>query len=270
MAELRAAGFRINGTTILDDVTTRFRDGRFNVILGPNGAGKSTLLKLATGLTQPTSGEVLYEGRPVASYATNALAKKRAVLSQRVVLAFPMPVHEVVMMGRYPHYGRAPATRDRRIVDEALDLVGMSDRRDQHYATLSGGEQQKVQLARVLAQIWPYDEPGERKFLFLDEPITGLDVHYQLHMLDIARDLVGRDCTIVAILHDLNIAFQYGDSFFALKDGKLVREADSADDISRELIESLFGVRAHRVADPAGDQAVWRFSLAGVEGVKPI
>lgn len=262
MAELRGAGFSVNGTTILDDVTTQFRDGRFNVILGPNGAGKSTLLKLATGLLEPTAGDVLYEGRPVASYATNALAKKRAVLSQRVVLAFPMPVHEVVMMGRYPHYGRAPATRDRRIVDEALDLVGMSARRDQHYATLSGGEQQKIQLARVLAQIWPYEEPGERKFLFLDEPITGLDVHYQLHMLDIARDLVAHGCTIVAILHDLNIALQYGNSFFAVQDGRLVREADSAEDISRDLIESLFGVRAHRLTDPENNQSVWRFDLA--------
>ncbi len=261
MAELQAVHYRVGNTVILDGVTTRFRPHRFNVILGPNGAGKSTLLKIATGLLNPSSGAVLYEERPIKGFTTAALARKRAVLSQHVELVFPMPVYEVVMMGRYPHYGRAPSVRDRAIVERALELVNMGAKRDQHYSTLSGGEQQKIQLARVLAQIWNYDEPREHKFLFLDEPIEGLDVHYQIHMLDVARELLGYDCTVVAILHDLNIAFQYGDSFFFMENGQLVQEADSAGEIRQELIERVFGVQAHRVTDPSNQQTFWRFSI---------
>ncbi|MGB9428884.1 MAG: ATP-binding cassette domain-containing protein [Gammaproteobacteria bacterium] len=261
MAEMRAVQYRVGETLILDNVSTCFRPHRFNVILGPNGAGKSTLLKIATGLLQPSAGEVLYEDRAISAFTTAALARKRAVLSQHIELVFPMPVEEVVMMGRYPHYGRAPSARDRVIVERALELVDMTAKREQHYSTLSGGEQQKVQLARVLTQIWNYDEPREHKFLFLDEPIAGLDVHYQIHMLDIARDLLNYDCTIVAILHDLNTAFQYGDSFFVLEGGRLVQEADKPEDIGQELIECVFGVRAHRVTDPVTNQSFWRFSL---------
>jgi heme transport system ATP-binding protein len=261
MAELRAVRYQVGDSLILDGVTARFRPHRFNVILGPNGAGKSTLLKIATGLLRPSSGDVLYEDRPIKAFSTAALARKRAVLSQHVELVFPMPVQDVVMMGRYPHYGRAPSTRDRTVVERALALVDMTAKRDQHYSTLSGGEQQKVQLARVLAQIWNYDEPREHKFLFLDEPIEGLDVHYQIHMLDVARELLNYECTVVAVLHDLNIAFQYGDSFFFMERGQLVQETDGTDGIRQELIERVFGVRAHRVTDPLNQQTFWRFSL---------
>jgi iron complex transport system ATP-binding protein len=165
MVEVRGASVVAGGARILDDVTARFRPGRFNVVLGPNGAGKSTLLRVATGLVRPAAGEVRYDGEPVASIPAEALARRRAVLSQHVELAFPLPVRDVVLMGRYPHFGRAPSPHDAGIVDRALEMVGMSDRRLQPYPTLSGGEKQKVQLARVLAQIWNYDDPREPKLL---------------------------------------------------------------------------------------------------------
>ncbi|MGH7623599.1 MAG: ATP-binding cassette domain-containing protein, partial [Gemmatimonadaceae bacterium] len=136
---------------ILDDVSVSFRDRQFNVILGPNGAGKSTLLKIATGVTRPTAGSVRLGDADVATLSMEALALRRAVLSQHVDLAFTLPVQDVVMMGRYPHYGRVATPRDHEIVGRALEIVGMSDRRTQPYPTLSGGERQKVQLARVLA-----------------------------------------------------------------------------------------------------------------------
>lgn len=261
MAELQAIEYRIGDAHILKDVSMRFRPQRFNVILGPNGAGKSSLLKIATGLTKPTSGQVTYAGRPIRSYRTAELARKRAVLSQHVELVFAMPVREVVMMGRYPHYGRTPSAHDRGIVARTLELVDMTAMGEQTYSTLSGGEQQKVQLARVLAQIWNADDTHEEKFLFLDEPISGLDVHYQIRILDIARDLLNHNCTVVAVLHELNIALQYGDSFFLLNSGRLVRETDSADEIDAPLIEEVYGVRAHRVVDPESNQSFWRFSL---------
>jgi iron complex transport system ATP-binding protein len=266
MVEVRNATFRVGGTLILDDVSVRFRPGRFNVILGPNGAGKSTLLRLATGLAKPTAGEVRYEDRLLGAIEPETLARTRAVLSQHVHLAFPLPVIDVVMMGRYPHYGRVASSHDREIVHRALEMVGMVDKRDQAYPTLSGGEQQKVQLARVLAQIWNYDAPApgaprQHRYLFLDEPTSSLDVHYQIHLLDIARALLDHDCTVVAILHDLNVAFEYGTHFVLLENGRLAREAERASDISAEELERVFRVRARRVDDAAGGGAFWRFSL---------
>ncbi len=261
MVELRDIAWRVGQARILEDITLGFRRGAFNCVLGPNGAGKSTLLRIATGLLRPSAGRVLYDGAPVESIGAEALARGRAVLSQHVELSFPLPARAVAMMGRYPHYGRVPGARDRAIVERALEIVGIGEQADQAYPTLSGGEQQKVQLARVLAQIWNYDSPSGHKLLFLDEPTTSLDVHYQIHLLDVARDLTRHDCTVVAILHDLNVALQYGDAFFVLDGGRLVHQADSAGAIEADLIERVFRVHAHRIVDPQDGQSLWRFRL---------
>jgi iron complex transport system ATP-binding protein len=181
-----------------------------------------------------------------------------------VDVAFPLSVDDVVLMGRYPHYGRTPHVRDREIVARALDLVGMLGYRDRAYPTLSGGEQQKVQLARVLAQIWNADAPAaprEPKCLFLDEPTSSLDVHYQLHLLEIARGLLETECTVVAVLHDLNVALQYGDAFFLLDGGRLAMETDDAAALSRDLLERVFRVRADRAVDSETGETFWRFRL---------
>jgi iron complex transport system ATP-binding protein len=263
MVELRDVTYRAGGTLILDSVSVQFRPGKFNVVLGPNGAGKSTLLRLATGLATPTRGDVSYDDRSIDEFDAAELARKRAVLSQHVELAFPLPAGDVVMMGRYPHYDRVPAARDRDIVTRALELVGMTDKRDQAYPTLSGGEQQKIQLARVLSQIWNYDVPatGSRthRYLFLDEPTSSLDVHYQIHLLDVARSLLDYDCTIVAILHDLNVALEYGQHFTLLERGRVALDVDDGSAIDEAALEQIFQVRARRVDD--GGRGFWRFSL---------
>ncbi|HXT14157.1 MAG TPA: ATP-binding cassette domain-containing protein [Gemmatimonadaceae bacterium] len=252
---------------ILNDASACFRSARFNVILGPNGAGKSTLLRIATGLLHPTSGSVLYDDRPIDSFDTMELARVRAVLSQHVELAFPMRAADVVMMGRYPHYDRVATVHDRDVVARAIELVGMTDKRDQSYPTLSGGEQQKIQLARVLAQIWSDDAPGDAtrgggrpgRFLFLDEPTTSLDVHYQIHLLDVARSLLDSGCTVIAILHDFNVALEYGDHFVLLDRGSVALETDDAASLPQEELERIFRVRARRIDD--GGRGFWRFSL---------
>ena len=268
MVEVRDVSFTTGGTEILRDVSVRFRTDRLNVILGPNGAGKSTLLKIATGLLSPTRGEVRYgtgdRAQPIGALSAESLARTRAVLSQHVDVAFSLLVEDVVLMGRYPYYGRVPSARDREIVTRALETVGLAALRRRAYPTLSGGEQQKVQLARVLAQIWNLDRTdAERapRCLFLDEPTASLDVHYQLHLLEIARGLCDRSCTVVAILHDLNVALQYGDAFFLLDGGRLVSETDDASTFSPELLERVFHVRAHRALDAATGEAFWRFRL---------
>jgi iron complex transport system ATP-binding protein len=261
MVEIRDVSYEVNRARILDHIGTTFRTNRFNVILGPNGAGKSTLLKIATGLLEPTSGEVRYGDRRVGEFSGSLLAKKRAVLSQQVDLAFSLPLEDVVLMGRYPHYGHTPSTRDLKIVREAIEVVGLTAKKDQPYPTLSGGERQKAQLARVLAQIWRSDPAEEGRFLFLDEPTSGLDIHYAIHILNVARSLIELDCTVIAVMHDLNVALQYADAFFFLEKGRLVFETDDRGQISRELIERVFSVNAHQVIDAVDNQPFWRFGL---------
>jgi iron complex transport system ATP-binding protein len=249
-----------NGTQILSGIDLCFRPGLFNVVLGPNGAGKSTLIRIAAGSFAPSSGKVLYGDIPALSFDATTLARRRAVLSQQIELSLPLLVEDVVLMGRYPHYRDAPSIRDKEIVSRALDLVDMAGRRHQPYPTLSGGERQKTHLARVLAQIWDDDDDRDERILFLDEPTTSLDIHYQIHLLDTARKFLARRCTIVASLHDLNMAFDYGDHFFLLDFGRLLCEANGAGSIPKELIERVYRVRAEMIAS-ADQIAYWRFRL---------
>jgi iron complex transport system ATP-binding protein len=261
MVEIRDVSYEVDQTRILEHISTTFRAKRFNVILGPNGAGKSTLLKIATGLLHPTSGDVRYGDRPLSELSDSLLSRKRAVLSQQVDLAFSLPLENVVLMGRYPHYGHTPSARDLEIVREAIEVVGLTAKRDQPYPTLSGGERQKVQLARVLAQISNASSASEHRYLFLDEPTSGLDIHYAIHILDVARSLLESDCTVVAVMHDLNVALQYADAFFFLEKGRLVFETDDGREISRELIERIFSIKARPVTDPGNAHPFWRFGL---------
>ena len=265
MVELSNVSYRAGGAEILRDVSVRFEPGRMNVVLGPNGAGKSTLLRIATGLVAPSRGTVNYDDRTLGAFDGQELARIRAVLTQHVDLAFPLPVGDVVMMGRYPHFGRVPSPNDVAIVHEALELVGMRPKERQAYPTLSGGEQQKVQLARVLAQIWKADVLGHdgpaRRYLFLDEPTTNLDVHYQLHVLSIARRLIDEHTTLIAILHDLNTAFQFGDHFLLLDRGRVAFEAATARDVPMDVLERVFDIRARPITDPSNGDVLWRFDL---------
>jgi iron complex transport system ATP-binding protein len=258
MVELSHVTHYAGGATLLDDVSVVFRENKFNVIVGPNGAGKSTLMRIASGLMRPSSGLVKYLGEDISSLSREALARRRAVLSQNVELAFALTVEDVVLLGRFPHYGATPAEADRRIVSRALEEIGLVDKRKQPYPTLSGGEKQKVQLARVLAQIWQDDASGDDRVLFLDEPVTGLDVYYQIHILDSARAMLAAGCTVIAVLHDLNLAFDYADAVFVMNRGKLVLETNDARDISASLIEELFNVAVRQVG--SGESArMWRF-----------
>lgn len=256
---LERVSWSANGAKILDDVTLEFPAGSFSVILGPNGAGKSTLIRTAAGRLRPEHGSVSCWGAPLVSFEVDALARRRAVLSQQIEMAFPLAVEDVVMMGRYPHYLSAPQPRDREIVAEALALVEMTARRRQLYSTLSGGERQKTQLARVLAQVWQEEGAPEQTVLFLDEPTTSLDLHFQLQILGIARTFLRRGAAIVASLHDLNLAFDFGDRFFVMDGGRLVHDAATAEDVPQDLIERVYRVKADRLV--VGDKTRWYFRV---------
>jgi iron complex transport system ATP-binding protein len=258
---LRDVSCATGGAQILTDINLGFRAERFNVILGPNGAGKSTLMRIAAGRQAPSCGDVLYGTILLATLDAATLARRRAFLAQHVDLTFALAVEDVVMMGRYPHYRAVPSPRDKDIVTRALELVDMAGRRGQSYPTLSAGEKQKTHLARVLAQIWNEDASAPQRTLFLDEPTTSLDIHHQIQLMDTARSFLKQRCTIIASLHDLNMALAYGDSFFVMRSGRLLHEADDARDISQELIERVYQVKAEMIAEATDQPRLWRFRL---------
>lgn len=278
---LRGVRVRAGAATLLDGVDATFPPGCVSVVLGPNGAGKSTLLRVAAGLLRPAAGAVTYGGRPLTDFAPDELARTRAMLAQHTELAFPLTVADVVLMGRYPHFGRSPAAHDRAVVDRALALCELAARRDQPYPTLSGGEAQKTHLARVLAQLWvdgddapfgpglagpgPADPAlgappptGPFRVLFLDEPTASLDVHHQLAVLAAARALAARGAVVAAVLHDLNVALQHADRVLLLDGGRVAHAGDDPRAVPPALLERVFRVRLRPVTDPETGDVVWR------------
>ena len=177
------------------------------------------------------------------------LAKQRAVMSQQPELSFPLMVEEVVMMGRYPHFTFNPNKKDIDIVEQVMERMNLISFKERNYLPLSGGEKQRVQYARVLAQIWEKPEEGFR-YLFLDEPLNSLDINYQQEFLQIAREFTKGDTVLVAVMHDINLAVQYADKLFFFKEGALMAHGKPNDILSTELIKNVFDVKATLINNP--------------------
>ncbi|MET4105964.1 heme ABC transporter ATP-binding protein [Hymenobacter sp. UYP22] len=233
--------------TLLQQVSFRARPGELLAVVGANGAGKSTLLRLLSGDLQPTSGHVQLDGQPLADIPAAELARRRAILTQQHTLSLAFPVAELVMMGRYPHFRGQPTALDHWIVEAALSTVGLAALAARSYPTLSGGEQQRAQLARVLAQVWEAPDG----FLLLDEPLTGLDLHHQHHTLDIARGLTARGFGVIAVLHDLNLAAQYADRLLLLHQSQPVAYGSPEQVLTCENIHRAFQLEVQLLPHPS-------------------
>ncbi len=240
MIEVKNLTVAVGAKLLLDNVSARFESGKMNLIIGPNGAGKSTLIKVISRQTQPTSGTVLQHQRELAHFTDRELAKSRAVLSQHIDLAFPLTVWEVVMMGRYPHFVNAPAVADEQAVEEAMRFFDVTPLEDRNYMTLSGGEKQRVHFARVLSQIW-YSKPNEPRYLLLDEPLTFLDVHYQIQFMNRLRELLSdTTLTVVGVVHDLNLAARFADNILLLNHGRVQASGASEEVLSAQHLREAF------------------------------
>ncbi|MFL6335992.1 MAG: heme ABC transporter ATP-binding protein [Pyrinomonadaceae bacterium] len=252
MLEARDITFKVGETALIADVSVRFEPGRLHLVIGPNGAGKSTLIKVLARLLRPHAGRVLYEGADVGRASEFDLAKRRAVLSQAVEVAFPLTVREVVMMGRHPHFGSRPGPADEKVVDELMEFFDVTEFGGRNYQTLSGGERQRVNFARVLAQLW---RPGTScRYLFLDEPLTFLDIRHQIEFMKKVRAFAdAADVVTVGVVHDLNLAARFADQIVLLNDGRVVANGAPADVLTRERIRAVFGVEPTFVpAGPSG------------------
>ena len=221
--------------TILQDISLAIQDNEFVGIIGPNGSGKSTFLKCLSRVLQPNGGKIFFDGTEMSSLSHRDTALKMAVVAQHSTVNFDFSVLEMVLMGRSPYKGLLDRDQldDYEIARHALAQVGLSDFESRNFNTLSGGEQQRVILARALAQ--------RTECLVLDEPTNHLDIKYQLELMTIVKRL---DATVVSAIHDLNLAAIYCDRIIALKDGHIVCSGTPQDVLSSDTIRHIYGVSA--------------------------
>ena len=233
----------LNGNPILNGVSLQAGEKQLIGVIGPNGGGKSTLLKCIYRVLQPTGGAVFLDGKPLSEYSFRESALKIAVVAQHNYYNFDFSVQDVVLMGRSPHKKTLERdnAQDFRIVEEALTKVGMLHFAERSFSTLSGGEQQRVILARALAQQTPC--------LILDEPTNHLDIKYQLQLMDLVR---GLDRTVITAVHDLNIAAMYCDWLYAVKDGRVVGQGTPQTLLTPEFIRQVYEVEAEVSTDRNG------------------
>lgn len=239
---LQANGIRLHvaGFDLLSGIGLRLDPGTVTAVVGPNGAGKSSLLRVLSGDLPATAGAVHLNGKPLAEWDAESRARMLAVLPQQSTLDFPFTAREVVALARVPH--RTGLSRDRDIVQAALEAVdaGYLDKR--YYTYMSGGEKQRVQLARVLAQIWePVPEGG--RVLLLDEPTSAFDLSHQQITLDIVRRVADEGVAVLVVLHDLNLAARCADRMLVLSCGVLAAEGPPAQVLDESLVERVFGLR---------------------------
>ncbi|MET0605385.1 MAG: heme ABC transporter ATP-binding protein, partial [Beijerinckiaceae bacterium] len=237
---------------LVDRASLQVDAGEVVIVVGPNGAGKTTLLRLLTGELRPVSGEILLDGGHLGKFPTWALAAKRAVMSQAARLSFPFTVAEVVRLG-VDGVGRSlTAPKRRMIIDRALASADVSSLAGRYYQTLSGGEQQRTQFARALAQLEAGRSVEPRQALFLDEPVASLDLNHQLALMDAAKRQSEAGVAVIAILHDLNLAATYADRLIVMSAGRIVAQGEPVAILSRSLVSDVFGVDLPLSETPPG------------------
>lgn len=246
MYAARDITLRAGPKKILDGASISLTPGKVVAIVGPNGAGKSTLMKVLAGERRYENGEVVLDEMPLRSFDAAALARRRAVLPQSVVVAFPFLASEVVALGLPQHHSRSGGDS---IVGKALETVDMRALREQPYDTLSGGERQRIQLARVLVQLWAQDGAG---YLLLDEPTSALDLPHQLATLRIARQHAVDGGGVLAVLHDINLAAMVADEIVAMREGRVIASGPPSGIVTDALIHELYGVTARVRGVPDG------------------
>lgn len=245
---MQARGLRFShgSRALIDDVSLTLQPGEMIALIGPNGAGKSTLLRLLTGFLTPQAGECWLGDRPLNSWPREPLAQRRAVMRQQNSVSFPLPAADVVAMGRAPW----PRAQSRAVIDEVMHITGSLELAQRDYRSLSGGEQQRVQLARVLAQLWHDD--GPRGWLFLDEPTSALDLYHQQHLLRLLKSLTRQGhLHVCVVLHDLNLAALWSDRILLLHNGRIVSEGIPETVLQADALARWYGAQVHVGTHPA-------------------
>ena len=250
-------GYETQGRSLVRGVTLDLDYGEVLAIVGPNGAGKSTLCGLLAGDLEPTGGEAEVCGLPVLGMKPAPLARLRSMLSQHTYLRFPFTVREVAMMGRHPHVARwrSPSENDYALAEHAMESTQVLQLADRIYPTLSGGEQRRVSLARVLAQDTPV--------VLLDEPTSALDIGHQQLVMSLCRRLAAAGRAVLAVLHDLNLAGAFADRVMVMSEGEVVASGTPEEVLHPELLSEVFNQQVMVVPHPQTGKPV---VLASYEG----
>jgi iron complex transport system ATP-binding protein len=230
-----------NGTPVLTGVSLEVRTGELLALVGPNGAGKTTLLRAISGLLAPTRGAVYLDRDPVASLAPRLVATRLASVEQSIRCPDELRVWEAVALGRLPHLGRFQALgpHDRAILDAALERTEATELAERRVATLSSGERQRVWIAMALAQ--------EPRVLLLDEPTSHLDIHFQMTILELVKSLAAEGLTVIASLHDLNLAAEFADRVALIAEHRLVGAGTPDEILTEERLGQAYRTRVERV-----------------------
>ena len=241
MLELKNIGFSINEKRILHNITCTVNEGKFIGIIGPNGSGKSTMLKIIYRHLKQTEGIVTLHEKEIWQTTPKKLAQQMAVVSQETPLLFDFTVKDLVLMGRMPYKNWLSSDKkeDFQIIEESMALADVSHLASRTLQELSGGEKKRVMLARALAQ--------KANILVLDEPTNHLDIQHQLQMMDLVKDL---PITIVAALHDLNLAAAYCDELLVMNNGTLYTSGTPEQVLTEETLQHVFRVHAGISTNP--------------------
>jgi len=245
MLEVENLSFAYNGLPALNVVSFRVARGSVTALVGPNGSGKSTVLKCIANVLRPARGEVSIEGQPIARIKRRQLARCIAYVPQRVSMAFPMTAFDVALLGRRPHLSWRASPRDLDVTWQVLKAVGIDHLATRYINEMSGGEAQKVFVARALAQ--------EAPILLLDEPTSNLDVQHQLEIMDLVRRLSREQgTTVLCAIHDLNLAARYADTIVMLQGGRVYAEGTPEQVLTPKHILEVYGVQAKVKKDADG------------------
>ncbi|WP_330451509.1 MULTISPECIES: ABC transporter ATP-binding protein [unclassified Streptomyces] len=247
---LAARGITVGygGRNVIEKLDVEIPSGVVTTIIGPNGCGKSTLLRTLTRLLKPAGGAVVLDGEDIARLRTRDVAKKLGLLPQSPVAPEGLTVSDLVARGRHPHQSwlRQWSSDDADVVRRALAMTGVADLADRPVDSLSGGQRQRVWISMTLAQ--------GTDLLLLDEPTTYLDLAHAIDVLDLVDDLHESGCTVVMVLHDLNLATRYSDNLVVMREGAILAQGHPRDVITAELLDEAFGLRAKVIEDPVGDR----------------
>ena len=251
-SRLQAKNIRVayGNKVIIEDLSLQIPDGEFTVIVGPNACGKSTLLKALSRMVEPVRGEVLLDGKPVGELPPKEVARQMSLLPQSPVAPEGIVVEDLVGRGRYPHQGffKQWSSEDERKVNQAMARAHVKELAQRYVTELSGGQRQRVWISLVLAQ----DAP----IVLLDEPTTYLDIAHQVEVLNLARALQREGFTVVAVLHELTLAFRYATNLVMMKEGAIVAEGQVNDVVTPELMEDVYGLRCELLHDPRSGRPI--------------
>ncbi len=252
MIEAREITVSIGRRAIVHNAGLIARPGAVTAIVGPNGSGKTTLLRAICG-DLPYAGKVTINGRDVARTGPWELATLRAVLPQATTLSFPFTVREIVRLGTLGGRSGAAAGEERLLPERALSAVDLEGFAGRYYQELSGGEQQRVQLARVLCQVWAPVLDGEPRYLLLDEPVSSLDIRHQIAIMRIARGFADRGGGVIAVLHDLNLTAMFADAVTVMHRGRVAASGTPREVLVDSTLEAVFGCALRVGAVPSGN-----------------